>query len=60
MRRFLAVVAEEVEIELPLTAGTIDRILAEPMPAHPPHDRPFLSLARSLVEEAVAERGFPW
>jgi hypothetical protein len=60
MRRFLAVVAEEVEIELPLTAGTIDRILAEPMPAHPPHDRPFLSLARGLVEEAVAERGFPW
>ena len=60
MRRFLAVVAEEVEIELPLTAETIDRILAEPMPAHPPNDRPFLSLARGLVEEAVAERGFPW
>jgi hypothetical protein len=60
MRRFLAVVAEEVEIELPLTAGTIDRILAQPMPAHPPHDQPFLSLARGLVEEAVAERGFPW
>ena len=60
MRRFLAVVAEEVEIELPLTAETIDRILAEPMPAHPPKDRPFLSLARGLVEEAVAERGFPW
>ena len=59
MRRFLAVVAEEVEIELPLTAETIDRLLAEPMPAHPPHDRPFLSLARGLVEEAVAERGFP-
>jgi hypothetical protein len=60
MRRFLAVVAEEVEIELPLTAGTIDRLVAEPMPAHPPHDRPFLSLARGLVEEAVTERGFPW
>jgi hypothetical protein len=60
MRRFLAVVAEDVEIELPLTAETIDRILAEPMPAHPPHDKPFLSLARGLVEEAVAERGFPW
>jgi hypothetical protein len=60
MRRFLAVVAEEVEIELPLTAETIDRLLAEPMPAHPPRDKPFLSLARGLVEEAVAERGFPW
>jgi len=60
MRRFLAVVAEEVEIELPLVSGTIDGILAAPMPAHPPHDKPFLSLARSLVEESVAERGFPW
>jgi hypothetical protein len=60
MRRFLAVVAEEVEVELPLAAETIDRILAEPMPAYPPKDRPFLSLARGLVEEAVAERGFPW
>lgn len=60
MRRFLAVVSEEVEVELPLAAETIDRILAEPMPAHPPTDRPFLSLARGLVEEAVAERGFPW
>jgi hypothetical protein len=60
MRRFLAVVAEEIEIELPLAAEQIDRILAEPMPAYPPKDRPFLSLARSLVEEAVAERGFPW
>src|SRR6185436_3627320 len=60
MRRFLAVVAEEVEIELPLVSGTIDEIVAAPMPAHPPHDKPFLSLARSLVEESVAERGFPW
>jgi hypothetical protein len=60
MRRFLAVVAEEAEVELPLVAETADRILAEPMPAHPPHDKPFLSLARSLVEEAVEERGFPW
>ena len=60
MRRFLAVVAEEIEVELPLAAETIDRILAEPMPAYPPKDRPFLSLARGLVEEAVAERGFPW
>ena len=41
-------------------AGTLDRILAEPMPAYPPKDRPFLSLARGLVEEAVSERGFPW
>ena len=60
MRRFLAVLAEEIEVELPIAAATIDRILAEPMPAHPPKDRPFLSLARGLVEEAVSERGFPW
>lgn len=60
MRRFLAVLAEEVEVELPLTAATIDRLLEEPMPAHPPNDALFLALARGLVEEAVAERGFPW
>ena len=60
MRRFLAVLAEEVEIEMPLTAATIDRLLEEPMPAHPPKDALFLALARGLVEEAVAERGFPW
>ena len=60
MRRFLAVLAEEVELEMPLTAATIDRLLAEPMPAHPPKDVLFLALARGLVEEAVAERGFPW
>jgi hypothetical protein len=60
MRRFLTVLAEEVEVELPLTAATIDRQLAEPMPVHPPKDALFLALARGLVEEAVAERGFPW
>ncbi len=60
MRRFLAIVAEEIEVELPIASATLDRILAEPMPAHPPTDRPFLSLARGLVEEAVSERGFPW
>jgi hypothetical protein len=60
MRRFLAIVAEEIEVELPIASATLDRILAEPMPAHPPKDRPFLSLARGLVEEAVSERGFPW
>jgi hypothetical protein len=60
MRRFLTVLAEEVEVELPLTAATIDRLLAEPMPVHPPKDALFLALARGLVEEAVAERGFPW
>ena len=60
MRRFLAVLAEEVELEMPLTAATIDRLLEEPMPAHPPKDPLFLALARGLVEEAVAERGFPW
>jgi len=60
MRRFLAVLAEEIEVELPLTATTIDRLLEEPMPAFPPKDALFLALARGLVEEAVAERGFPW
>ena len=57
---FLAVLAEEVEVEMPLSAATIDRMLEEPMPAYPPNDRLFLALARGLVEEAVAERGFPW
>jgi hypothetical protein len=60
MRRFLTVLAEEVEVELPLTAATIDRLLEEPMPVHPPKDALFLALARGLVEEAVAVRGFPW
>jgi hypothetical protein len=60
MRRFLAVLAEEIEIEMPLTAATIDRLLEQPMPALAPKDALFLALARGLVEEAVAERGFPW
>ena len=60
MRRFLAVLAEVVEVEMPLAAATIDRLLEEPMPPHPPKDALFLALARGLVEEAVAERGFPW
>lgn len=60
MRRFLAVLAEEVEVELPLTAATIDRLLEQPMPALAPKDPLFLALARGLVEEAVSERGFPW
>ena len=60
MRRFLAVLAEEIEVEMPLTAATIDLLLEDAMPAHPPNDALFLALARGLVEEAVAERGFPW
>src|SRR5262245_61026592 len=60
MRRFLALLAEEVEVELPATAETSDRLLAEPMPAGPTEDRMFVALARGLVEEAVAERGFPF
>jgi hypothetical protein len=60
MRRFLALLAEEVEIELPVTAETLDRLLAEPIPPAPIQDRMFLALARGLVEEAVAERGFPF
>jgi hypothetical protein len=60
MRRFLALLAEEIELELPVTAATIDRMLAEPAAAGPMEDRMFVSLARGLVEEAVAERGFPF
>jgi hypothetical protein len=60
MRRFLARVAEEVEVELPVVAALIDAMLEAPMPEAPFTDRPFLSLARGLVEEAVDERGFPW
>jgi hypothetical protein len=60
MRRFLAVLAEEVEIDLPASAAALDELLAEPMPEAVGQDRMFLSLARGLVEEAVAERGFPF
>jgi hypothetical protein len=60
MRSFLALVAEEVEVELPIVSGLLDRLVEEPMPAAPAADRPFLSLARGLVEEALAERGPPW
>jgi hypothetical protein len=60
MRRFLALLAEEVEIDLPVTSETIDHLLAEPVPDAPMQDRLFVALARGLVEEAVAERGFPF
>jgi hypothetical protein len=60
MRRFLAILAEEVEVELPVVAETLDRLLAEPAPTSPANDRMFVALARGLVEEAVAERGFPF
>ena len=60
MRRFLAIIAEEVEVELPVVAETLDRLLAEPTPAAPANDPLFVALARGLVEEAVAERGFPF
>jgi len=60
MRRFLALLADEVEIELPVIAETLDRLLAEPTPPAPMQDRLFVALARGLVEEAVAERGFPF
>jgi hypothetical protein len=60
MRRFLAVLAEEVELELPLAAAALDGLLAEPMPELAKNDRPFLALARGLVDEAIAERGFPF
>lgn len=58
--RFLALVAEEIEVDLPVTSALLDALVAEPMPAAPVHDAPFLSLARGLVEEAMAERGPPW
>jgi hypothetical protein len=60
MRRFLTVLAEEIEVEMPLTAQTIDALLADEPPLHPFKDALFLALARGLVEEAVEERGFPW
>ena len=60
MRRFLPVLAEEVEVELPAVAETIDLLLAEPVPPTPVADRLFVALARGLVEEAVSERGFPF
>jgi hypothetical protein len=60
MRRFLAVLAEEIEVELPVSSALLDELVAAPMPDHPPDDAPFLSLARGLIEEAIAERGFPW
>ena len=60
MRRFLALLAEEVELELPVSAETIDLLLAEPMSVGPMQDRMFVALTRGLVEEAVAERGFPF
>jgi hypothetical protein len=60
MRRFLGVLAEEVELELPLAAAALDGLVAEPLPELAKNDRPFLALARGLVEEAVAERGFPF
>ncbi len=60
MRRFLAVLTEEIEIEMPLTSATIDALLTEEMPLHPFKDELFLALARGLVEEAIEERGFPW
>jgi hypothetical protein len=60
MRRFLALLAEEVEVELPASAAALDELLAEPMPEAVGQDRMFVALARGLVEEAVAERGFPF
>lgn len=60
MRRFLALLAEEVEVELPLVSATLDAQLAEPVPAAPHLDPLFVALARGLVEEAVEERGFPF
>ena len=60
MRRFLAILAEEAEVELPVVAETLDRLLAEPVPIAPANDRMFVALARGLVDEAVAERGFPF
>jgi hypothetical protein len=60
MRRFLAILAEEVEVDLPVAAALLDELVAAPMPDHPPNDAAFLALARGLVEEAIQERGFPW
>jgi hypothetical protein len=60
MRRFLAILAEEVEVDLPIVSGLLDELAAEPLLDHPPNDAAFLSLARGLIEEAIREHGFPW
>ena len=60
MRRFLRILAEEIEVQLPVTSALLDQMLDEPVPAAPVDDAPFLSLARGLVEETMAERGPPW
>ena len=60
LRRFLALVAEEVEVDLPVSAALLDSLVAEPLPPEPPDDLPLLALARGLVDEALAERGPPW
>jgi hypothetical protein len=59
MRRFLALVADEAEIDFPAASATLDRLLARPAAA-PARDPLFLALCRTLVEEAVAERGRPF
>ena len=60
MRRFLALLAEQVEIELPVSAATLDALLEEPPPERVVQDRLFVAVARTLVDEAVTERGRPW
>jgi hypothetical protein len=60
MRRFLAVLAREIEADMPLTAQTLDALLADEPPLLPFKDVLFVALARGLVEEAIEERGFPW
>jgi hypothetical protein len=60
MRRYLELLAREHEVTLPITAQTLGALLAEPPPERPDADRLFVSLTRSLVLAALAERGPPW
>jgi hypothetical protein len=46
MRRFLALLAEEVEVDLPATSAALDALLAEPLPELPTPRRD-VSLARA-------------
>jgi hypothetical protein len=60
MRRHLGLLAQEHAVALPVTAQTLRALLAEPPAERPDADRLFVALTRSLVLEALVERGPPW
>ena len=57
MRRFLALLAEEVEVDLPVASETIDRLLQEPVADAPAQDR-LVALARP--RRGGRPSGFPF